>query len=114
MKKFIIYWLPVLAYAALIFFLSSRPRMPEVISLPFMDKFAHFIEYAIFSLLIARALKGTKNNWRFNLKIIAIIFAIFYAFFDEVHQSFVPGREMDSLDLLCDGLGATAAQFLRR
>lgn len=36
-----------------------------------------------------------------------LLLGIFYAFSDEVHQLFVPNRNCDSLDFLCDALGLT-------
>ncbi|MCX7707278.1 MAG: VanZ family protein, partial [Anaerolineae bacterium] len=39
----------------------------------------------------------------------AFVLALLYAFSDEFHQSFVPGRHPDPLDILTDAAGAGAA-----
>lgn len=113
MKKFLFFWLPVIIYAALIYYISSKPDLPKSVSIPHIDKAVHFIEYAILSFLLARALKQTAKL-NINFRLIAVIVAILYGFSDEWHQLYVPGRSMDGIDLIFDGMGATIVQFLLR
>jgi VanZ family protein len=99
-----------LALMGLIFFLSSResvgPDLPA-----FTRVIAHFFEYALLAALWAWALHPSLGSRSFALA-AAISFA--YAIGDEVHQSFVPGRDADPLDLVVDGLGiATAIALIR-
>ncbi len=91
-------WSPVLAWAALIFALSSIPSLDS--GLGFWDlvlrKAAHVGEYAVLGLLLARALLR---------EVPAVAAGIAYAISDEVHQHFVPGRNGTPLDLVFDGVG---------
>ena len=97
----------------MIFTFSSMPQQPrDMPPFPHADKLAHFIEYAILGFLIIRALYSTKDEFRVkNLRLIAVFLAILYGASDEFHQYFVPGRNMDILDLLSDGFGAYIGQL---
>ena len=104
-------WAPVVAYMALIFVLSSihkPPQPPAVVS----DKGVHFLLYAGLSALVVRALAG---GWRRRVGLRAVVLAIVistaYGASDEVHQYFVPPRQMEALDLLTDAIGAAIAAF---
>ncbi|MEX0887759.1 MAG: VanZ family protein, partial [Patescibacteria group bacterium] len=61
LKKFLFLWLPVLAWAGLIFYLSSIPNLAvgegEIDFLT--RKPAHIAEYAVLFILIFRALRGS-------------------------------------------------------
>jgi VanZ family protein len=105
-------WLPVALDAALIFFLSSIPRLPSPPG-PFSDKHFHFASYALFAALLVRALASARlRNVTGRIAIGAILLAALYGVTDEIHQMFVPGRSADPYDLLADTLGAVAAAGL--
>jgi len=89
---------------AAIFALSSLPGSEVGIPPPW-DKLAHFTEYALLGFLLGR---GTGN--------VPVAFALsaLYGVSDEVHQSFVPGREASALDWLADAAGALIGAFLSR
>ena len=99
-------WAAVVAWMAVIFFLSSRSRLPL---LPLgwaealQDVAGHFVAYGVLAGLLAWALSvsGVPHpvRWSFAL-------ALLYALSDEFHQSFVPGRHPDVLDILADAAGA--------
>jgi VanZ family protein len=40
---------------------------------------------------------------------VAVLLTVLYGASDEFHQSFVPSRQMDVMDLVADGAGAAAA-----
>jgi VanZ family protein len=68
-------------------------------------KVAHFTNYAIlFWLLIRGPLKGRPY--------IALGCCIIYAFLDEGHQIFVPGRTASLYDVALDSSGALFSRFL--
>jgi len=105
-------WLPVALDAALIFFLSSIPRLPSPPG-PFSDKHFHFASYALFATLLVRAFASARlRNVTGRVAIVAILLAALYGATDEIHQMFVPGRSADPYDLLADTLGAAAAAGL--
>ncbi len=101
-------WAPVLAYAALISILSSRPGL----SLPggWSDKAAHGLEFAGLAALLWRALAGAFLA-PIGVRGAAAILAacVLYAAMDEVHQSFVPTRFSSLADVIADAAGAAAA-----
>jgi VanZ family protein len=111
----IFYGGPVLAYAALIFFVSSLSRFPEATPSFFgFDKIAHFVEYFIFGWLIYRWITSSNRCWdRRCALLMTILIGAGYALSDEWHQSFVPGRDASLWDVLFDaaGIGASAASY---
>lgn len=98
----------------LIFFLSSRPELPDVPGLAYIewgDKVQHAIAYAVLGSLIWRALSRTSPKWWQIGATVAL--AAVYGLSDESHQLLVPNRTFDMLDLSADVLGsATAAVIL--
>jgi len=112
MKNFLYYWLPVIAYATLIFYLSSIP-IPEPILIVTKETFIlHVIEYAILSVLLFRALINSKNPiLRDNAILLSILISMFYGITDEIHQFFVPGRTFTYLDIVANGLGSCIVLF---
>ena len=117
MSTFLRYWLPVIIYAAAIFIASSISEPLKGVELfPYSDKLLHFLEYAIFGFLMIRALSSSKpGKSLLFLRVAAVVIVVLYGFTDEVHQYFVPQRDMDILDLLSDGLGAFIGQaFFRK
>jgi VanZ family protein len=95
-------WLPALAWAAVIFALSSRSTVPVDLELG-LDKVAHFGAYALLGAFLAR---GQLSAGLPALAVALIGWA--YAASDEWHQSFVPGRSPDLLDWVADAAGVAA------
>lgn len=99
-------WLPPVAWAAVIFSLSSRPRLPTV-DVPSFDKVAHFGAYALLGWLLLRAAERTPLPlW------VGAVLGVAYGATDEIHQRFVPGRSPDVLDWFADAAGVLAATFI--
>jgi VanZ family protein len=89
---------------ALIFVLSSRPDLPHPQKGWLHSLFgnsAHVAEYAVLAILWIRALGFSRRR-----AASAFALTMLYALSDEYHQSFVPGRHADPLDLVFDGIGA--------
>jgi len=103
-------WLPVLLWMGLIFFFSSQPHLPRC-PYPLLDLFltkgAHLMEYAVLAILLHRAL-GDKSGWW------ALLIGALYALSDEFHQSFVPGRDAELLDLAFDILGVVLGLYMAK
>lgn len=109
MMNFIRYQLPVLLWAALIFWLSSLRTLPHF-NTPFIaeDKLAHMTIFFVFCWFSRRALYFQTvsvflRRWSY---IGAFLLTCAYGYFDEVHQLYVPGRSYDYFDLLADASGA--------
>ncbi len=114
MRFFLRYWIPVIATASIIFFISSIPEPPvPTFEIPHLDKVFHFLEYGVLAFLLRRAMvNGRSPFWQRYASLAAVLFALIYGVSDELHQSFIPHRSPEFLDLLFDGAGAIAAQFL--
>ncbi len=116
---FLTAYLPPLAWAVFIFFLSSQPQLPTLDSSTFdylFKKSAHVFVYAVLYFLVTRA---TLLTWPQLTRLhprhlyLPLILCFLYALSDEFHQSFVPGRTPTVNDLGFDMLGAGIV-FLRR
>jgi VanZ family protein len=99
------WWGAVVAWAALIFVLSSIPDLGT--GLGGWDltlrKVAHAAEYAVLGFLLLRAL---GREWA------ALALGIAYAASDELHQHFVPGRFGSPLDIAIDAVGVVVGVLL--
>lgn len=75
-----------------------------------LDKEAHALLYAGLSALVVRALAGGwKERVTSGVAALAGLVATAYGVSDEFHQSFVPHRQVEALDLVADAVGATLA-----
>ena len=105
-------WAAVIAYAALIAFLSNHPVLPAP-HVPNIDKVLHAGEYAILAFLLARAALPALRRHSAPTSWALIVLACFlYGIADEAHQAFVPGRSCDPADALADLAGAVLVALL--
>lgn len=136
-RAFLKYWLPVLAWMALIFTGSSDaksyqhsslfvepllhwlfPHMPQTqvdeIHL-LIRKCGHLTEYAVLALLLWRALRKPVRNdprpWNWREARLALLLVMLYAATDEFHQLFVPTRTSLVSDVMIDTVGGAAGLF---
>lgn len=108
MRKFFIYWLPVILWVGVIFYLSSRPGLASPLPVfydVFLRKLAHAAEFGILFLLLFRAWRiGHKAGFA-TVLFWSLVVSVIYALFDEAHQYFVPLREARLRDVGIDSLG---------
>lgn len=104
-------WAATLAYAALIFWLSSEPNPLPALTERLWDKAAHFAEYGALGALLLVALRSSGVAPRRAL-VRAALLASVYGASDEVHQAFVPEREADVRDWVADTIGGAAGAGL--
>ena len=100
MKRFSKYHLPAILYAALILVLSSLPGLgvPQI-KIVALDKVIHFIEYAIFAVLIYRSFSNLSDKLQGRIVVFfSMLFVVLFALFDELYQSYIPGRQSDPFD----------------
>jgi VanZ family protein len=110
--KGFIYWLPVIAFAVLIFCLSAIPKPQLYFPLLWTggDKAVHAIEYGMLAILCYRAFRNATGYWAArNAFVLALFASAAYGLTDEWHQYFVPFRSPEGLDLLADSLGCLSA-----
>jgi VanZ family protein len=98
-------WLPVVAWAAVIFAFSSIPSLSSGLGTwdTFLRKGAHVTEYAVLGILLYRAL-GREP--------LALAVGIAYAATDELHQHFVRGRHASPVDVAIDAVGVALGMLL--
>jgi VanZ family protein len=91
-------WLPVVAWALVIFAFSSVPHLGTDLGVwdTILRKLAHTLEYAVLGALLMRAL---RRPWP------ALALGVLYAASDELHQTFVPGRHGSPVDVAIDAVG---------
>lgn len=136
LRAFLKYWLPVLFWMAVIFTASSDAKSFEHSSrliapllhwlFPKMSgdtvhlivflarKCAHLTEYAVFALLVWRALNHSRNHlapWSWPKVGGALLIVFLYASGDEIHQVFVPTRTPRIHDVVIDTIGGATALF---
>lgn len=98
-------WLPVVFWAGVIFTLSAVPSLGtglggwDVV----LRKLAHLAEYAVLGALLHRAVRREP---------LAVLIGSAYAVTDEIHQSFVSGRQGSPLDWLVDTAGVVAGTVI--
>jgi len=98
-------WALVVAWAGVIFVLSSIPDLGT--GLGGWDlalrKVAHAAEFALLGLLLVRATGQAR---------LALALGTAYAISDELHQHFVPGRLGSPLDVAIDAVGVAAGVLI--
>jgi VanZ family protein len=99
-------WVPAAAWAAFLFYMSSRPTLPVELASG-LDKLAHFAAYLVLGALLAYATSRTGLH-----PAVAVMLGSLYGASDEIHQSFVPGRTAEVGDWVADTFGALAGVLL--
>jgi len=136
LRSFARYWLPPLAWMALIWAASSEIGSADHSAGPFgwlvsilfpwatppqvdvahgvVRKLGHMIEYAILAALWFRTLHaGQRRSFSASAR-LALAISVVWAITDELHQSFVPSRDASVLDVIFDSTGATLCLLLAR
>lgn len=132
-KKVIILWLAVIMWMFVIFNLSSQPapvsnnlsktitilfinvtkqiQKIDIISLNHVGQinsiirgYAHGFVYMILAILVVSALRGSGMNVLMSC-LFTFVISVTFAYSDELHQMFVPGRGVQLQDLLMDCAG---------
>lgn len=102
-----LYWLPTLAYMALIWMLSSIPKTAPIMIFQMQDKLVHLVEYGILAILSFYSILRTWPHWqKRTVFLLSVFLAALWGAIDEWHQSFVPNRNADIMDAVADALGA--------
>jgi VanZ family protein len=109
-RKVYLVYLPLIIYWIALLTGTSFPTtaLPKV---GIGDKFMHFGAYFGLGVLLNLSLifqnKFPKMKVQNNLYTIGI--GSLYGIFDEVHQSFIPGRSMEFMDFVADFFGLVLA-----
>ena len=106
------YWLPPALWMSAIFILSAQPTLPHYPDRLFdviLKKMGHAVEYGILAFLLRRALSRGRGALSRSALVSAFIVSVLYAASDEYHQTFVPGRNGNLVDVGFDAVGALVA-----
>lgn len=100
-------YFPLIIYWITLFMLTTIPTdtIPRFFNA--QDKVEHLIAYFVLAVLLTLSLYFQKWSNFLSSKafLFSVIFLLFYAALDEVHQIFVPGRYCDIYDWLSDAIG---------
>jgi VanZ family protein len=106
-------WLPVIAWAAVLFGLSSIPgRDIPTIQFSYSDKIVHCGIYAVLGALCFRALRLTTRLGVVSAILVVPLIVLAYGVSDELHQMFVPQRSSDVFDVVADVIGGALGAVL--
>lgn len=94
--------------AGMIFYISSQPAVPTPPLFPHQDKVFHFLEFAGLGLMVFL----NRDSWGRRPLPVMVLLVVVYALSDEIHQSFVPGRDCSAADLAADAAGGVTALLL--
>jgi hypothetical protein len=99
----LIVWIPPITYMLFIFMISSVPRGGLKSGIPI--QFFHTVEYFFLALLLLWSIeKSIRITYRRKLFFCGM-FCLLFAFSDELHQYFVPGRHTKLMDIIFDFVG---------
>jgi VanZ family protein len=95
-----------------IFYMSDQSGSELQSLFPFLDSlnWGHFVAYFVLAVLLYGAVYPISRKW--DAKLWIIFFCLIYGITDEWHQSYVPHRTPDLLDLFNDTFGATVGMLL--
>jgi len=112
MKRILKFWLPVIIWMGVIFIFSAIPNLNSGLKEDYiLRKIAHALEYAILTFLLFRAISAQGILLRKAI-IYSLIIAVFYAFSDEYHQSFIFGRQCSLRDAGIDSIGILIGELV--
>ncbi|MFS1513322.1 VanZ family protein [Chengkuizengella sp. SCS-71B] len=106
-------WVPALIWMTIIFLLSHQQGDELHSFLPLFQKWfpgmisfnwGHIVAYFILSWVLLLGLG--KNYNTFIGKVFVVSLCLLYGITDEIHQSYIPGRTPEILDLRNDTFGA--------
>ena len=110
-------WLLAILWMAGILYTSSLGQAVTPVAgllQTLVAKLGHIVEYGILGGLLGVAVLGeVPVTWpRGRLLFIAVLIGTVFAIFDELRQSFVPGREPRVTDVLIDLASVTVGAFV--
>ena len=127
-KHFVLYWLPVMVWMGVIFLISSLPKATlratrqELTNHPaltnhsaygeWLTPIGHTVEFAVLAVLLYRLLTSYPGLGGRYVLGGAFVLTVSYGLTDELHQYFVPGRNVSVVDIALDGLGALIGLML--
>jgi VanZ family protein len=120
-RRRLLLWAPVALLLAYEFWLSGRPPSGLPPLGPWFtgkDKVEHAAYFLLTGLLAVRAARFGEGWSRGKTAVYLVLGAALWGCSDEIHQSFVPGRDVEIADVLADvagvGLAVAAGEWILR
>jgi len=112
-RKVYLVYIPLIIYWIFLFTATSLPAA-HVPSFDVSDKIKHFCAFFGLSVLLSLTLlyQDKVSLFKKYFLVAALFISSLYGLLDEIHQSFVPGRNSEFLDWVADSLGAAAGVLL--
>jgi VanZ family protein len=112
MRKFLWRYGPAIAWVILLFGLSSIPDLSPPLKIwKWEDKIDHTLAYLPLGWFLMRAFAWNGRNMR-KAFWLTLMIGTLYGISDEIHQYFVPGRDMNWLDAVADTIGIALGGWL--
>lgn len=108
----VIYFLPAAAHYGFIFYLSSQSSFPMEAPFNEFDKLAHFGLFTLLGCLLSFGVFKSTRLPPGKRIVLVLMTGVTLGLLDEVHQSFVPFREPDVLDVAVDAAGIALGLFV--
>ena len=106
-------WILPCFWAILLLSVSSLPNFStDSLAISMSDKLWHIFAYLPLGFLLFYAIQEKPGPFASAPMRWAMILGLFYAVFDEAHQHFIPGRQLDVLDLLANIVGVVLGIFV--
>ncbi len=86
---------------------TSLPEMPSDLWHFVAHRMAHVVEYSILGALVLRAYAQRKNKITVATILYLSLFILLAGTIDEWHQSYVPGRQGQLIDVIFDTICGT-------
>ena len=97
--------LAAIAWAILIFYLSSQPGIDAPMLFPGQDKLFHLVVFGILGFFVMGSLPAARDGYRRRQLWWVALAVMLYGVSDEFHQHFVAGRTVEFFDVVADALG---------
>ncbi len=103
-------WAPVVLLLSYEAYLSGQSRLPGFgIDLPHLDKVEHAVYFFLTGLAAVRAARFGELWGRGKTAVFLVLFAVLWGCLDEIHQSYVPYRDVEIGDVVADTAGVALA-----
>ena len=106
--------MPFVVLSITLFWLSSVPELsPPDLGFAWQDKVLHVVAYFAYGLSTIVAVVGWTSLEPRKVAITVLLIAGIFGITDEIHQSFVPGRDGSFADYVADLVGITSSLILQ-
>lgn len=102
----------VIAWMGILFWMSHQPSIDAPMLFVGQDKVFHAGIYGILGIFVLGTMPRPVEGYTSRQIRASVIIPSLYGISDEIHQSFVPGRNPDVWDWVADTTGALLAVLL--